>query len=1747
MFMHVSNPSNSPRQSALAILLFISGLLWVGADTALVPTDLRCEMRDSPLGIGDAAPRLSWKLQSAGGVRGELQSAYQLQVGSTPGAADLWDSGKVVSGRTVDVLYGGTALASGQKCHWRVRVYDGADQASTWSSDAVWSMGLLTPGNWMAEWIGHDEAYILTPQEESENALFNTSGLQWVSVQGQSAQDGVHQSILRKTIVLQAGPVITNAVMALHADNRCKLYVNGQQMTEVALRWEKTARINVTPWVQTGSNVVVLAATSDDAQRPATAIGRLVVQYNDGSVTTIPVDTSWKAAAWPAGDWWTVSYDASSWGSPSAGGSPWGTPAINDTARVPVPYLRKGFDVSDPVTRATVYVTALGAYELRLNGQKVGDDVLTPGWTDFRKRVYYQTYDVTALVQGGSNTLAALLGDGWYASNLAFRGQRLNYDGKPRLLAQLELEFSNGTTQTIVSDGSWTASYGPIRFSDLLLGEEYDARLELPGWDTPGFDDSGWDPVDTGLEMESLRYTNVTALVASEVTNNQLNLLVNNTTMGGDPSFGTMKTLQIVYQIGGEPNQTQTFEEDTTAVLDGGGQTLTIVEALYGDPVAIANPDGPVVMAAVTDPSRPTGMLPAVSLTEPKPGRYTFDLGQNMVGWVRLNINGSVGDRVTVRHGEMLNPDGTVYVANLRGANSTDFYVFGTIGAAVYEPKFTFHGFRYVELTGLSVPPTLSSVTGIVVNSDMRQTGDFSCSSPLVNQLFSNIIWGQKGNYLEVPTDCPQRDERLGWTGDTEFFVPTAVYNYDVQSFFRRYMVTLCQDSQFSDGGYANVAPDLGAGGRAAAWQDAAWICPYVIYRNYGDTNIIGNHYESWQAFGDFLDSYAVNYVIDGLPGDFGDWVNLGGGATGRVIDTAFYAYYAQAMSEMAAAIGKNTDAAAYAALHANIVAAFATFFNPDGSFADDSSQTGYALAFTLGLVPDSIRTQVSQKFADSIAAFGNHLATGFIGTPRLLPALHLAGRDDLAYALLLEETYPSWLYQVTLGATTMWERWDGWTPQTGFQTIGMNSFNHYAFGAVGEYLYGCVGGISPASPGYETVQIQPVPGLGLTWASTSYDSVRGNIATAWTNSGGTFDLDTVIPPNTTALVYVPTTNAPGVTEGGVAAANAPGVTYVGLSNNYAIFSVGSGHYQWSSAYGIPESPGPVITTTNEVGTTVPFTPTWSLVTNGSLIAGKQPTSTTGNFNHEAQLGTRSVNSLTAGDSLEIDTGSGTTSPNYVTCGNSAGTSVTYTLTGSPNGYTLTNIVVYGGWGDNGRDQQAYTLYYSTVSSPANFISLATVSYNSTIGAGMPSATRVSITHSTGVLAENVVALKFDFSTPSSENGYCGYGELTVFGSVSAPPPNIPVMVANTQPSLANMVLGDEVTFSAAFQSVAPVSYQWQKISAGATNSLPDEINPTLVLPNLQLVDSGWYRLVASNASGTAASSPAPLSVASPPTPVGNVIISTANQTGLGGNTFHPTWTIATNGSLIAGAPPDTATGDFSKEVDGRDVNTLTIAHDLGLTQIVGNPGIPITTSTNYVTCGNGSGSGALLIYSLPDGTNGYNLTNITVYGGWSDNGRDQQVYMVSYSTVETPSIFVPLTTVDFNPVVAGNIQSATRVSLLPGQGALATNVTAVKFDFTSPASENGFCGYAGIAVFGALNIPSAIPATLAAWILNSDTIHLEISALVIGRSYTVESTTTLLSAIWDAETNLVATSEVFSADFLTSTHQQKFYRVVGY
>ena len=1056
---------------------------------ALVPAHLRCEYRVNPEGIGEPAPRLGWELGATADARGVRQTAYRIMVASSPellasGQGDLWDTGKVASDATQQIVYGGKPLGSRRQCWWQVSVWDEAGRESDRSAPARWSMGLLQPADWQAQWIGLDTAAPADGTELNNEARARLQKKRWAFASLDVSKTAPLMASVRGVLTLPPEKKLVRAALALTPDQVCEVTVNGKPIGEVT-RWEQMRPVDITAALRSGENAIGLAITQYDGYQPA-ALGEVELQFADGSAQVVPVDAAWKFATNAPAGWDLPGFADGGWQpllvDPQRR-NPWDGPPQTFTDYLsPAPFLRKTFMVSKPVRRATIYSTALGVYELQLNGARVGTDYLTPGWTEFRSRVQYQTYDVTAQVREGANAFGAILGDGWYASVLSYTGQRYFYGGYPRLLAQLEIEYANGTRETIASDGSWRAATGPIRSADLMMGCTYDARLRQDDWAQPNFEDSAWQPVATGLRP----------LDAQKPL----------------PAFA--------------------------------------------------------IEAANADAARITGELPARTVTEPRPGAWTFDLGQDIAGWVRLKVRGHAGQKIMVRHGEVLNPNGTLYTSNLRGANATDIYYLRGDGEETLEPLFTFHGFRYVEVTGLDTKPGLDAVTGVVVGSPMERTGEFECSSPLVNQLVRNIAWSQRGNFLEVPTDCPQRDERAGWTGDAQFFIGTAAYNADVAAFFTRWLTTLVQDSQLPSGAMANVAPKFGSLWASAGWGgDAAIRCVYTIYHVYGDTRIVERNFD---ALARYLAWLGGGRKDGGLTlRTLGDHLNLGGGADLDVIQRAYLANLSALMAEMAAAIGRTNDAMRFQAQSEEVKAAFERdFILPDGSITN-SGQTAYALAFTMDLVPAEMKAKVAEKFVGELQKSDWHLATGFIGTPRLLPGLHLAGRDDVAYRLLLQETYPSWLFPVKNGATTLWERWDGWTPDKGFQTIAMNSFNHYSFGAVGEYLYRQVAGIDTDGPGFRKIIIRPAIAAGLTNAQAAYGSPAGHIESAWRIDGKHLYLNVTIPPNTTATVYVPASAADLVTESGQPAARSIGVSLLRSEDGVAVFNVGSGKYQFES------------------------------------------------------------------------------------------------------------------------------------------------------------------------------------------------------------------------------------------------------------------------------------------------------------------------------------------------------------------------------------------------------------------------------------------------------------------------------------------------------------------------------------------------------------------------------------------------------
>lgn len=896
--------------SVLTLMLLVSFFSAFSAVKTEVK-DLLCEYHSNPIGIDILKPRLSWKIISAN--ENVMQTAYEIKVTDlTAKGKLLWNSGKVESDQSVNVIYEGPALKSMQRISWQVRIWDNQNKVTAWSSPASWEMGILEPESWKASWI------------------------------------------------------------------------------------------------------------------------------------TMPSEKEFKGSK-------------------------------------PAQYFRKDFATTKKVASARIYATSLGLYQLFINGKKVSTDLFTPGWTSYKNRVQYQTYDVTSMIQS-RNALGVMLGDGWFRGNIGWGNESGYYGTKLALLAQLQLTYSDGSYELIGTDQSWKVSNGAILQSDIYNGETYDARLEMKGWDSAGFNESSWGKV--GL-----------------------------------------------------------FEWTKKNLVAPQGVPVNAVEEIK----------------------------PVKLITTPK-GETVFDMGQNMVGWVRLNIQGKKGDQITLKFAEVLDKEGNFYTENLRAAKATDLYILKGEGKEVYEPHFTFHGFRFVKIEGLANQPTLDQITGVVIHSAMQPTGTFSCSNPMINQLQHNIQWGQKGNFLDVPTDCPQRDERLGWTGDAQVFSMTAAFNFDVAPFYTKWMRDVAAD-QLPNGLVPHVIPDvLKGGGGSTAWADVSIVVPWTTYLVYGDKRILEVQYPSMKAWVEYMKNRAGEDLLWTGDFHFGDWLAFAttrsdypGATTEKdLIATAYFSYSSGLLGKIARIIGKNEDAEKYTALSGNIKKAFLNaFVTPSGRMVSHT-QTAYSLALAFDLLPADLVPKAAGFLAEDVKKMG-HLTTGFVGTPLLCKTLSKFGYEDLAFMLLNRQKYPSWLYPVTQGATTIWERWDGQKPDGSFQDVGMNSFNHYAYGAIGEWLYRYVAGldVDAEKAGYKHILLEPHPGGELTNASAEFNSLYGKIKSAWKIEGGSLLYEVNVPANTAATVTLPTSSADAVKLNGLPLAES---VKSGLKINGSKISlnIGSGNYTFS-------------------------------------------------------------------------------------------------------------------------------------------------------------------------------------------------------------------------------------------------------------------------------------------------------------------------------------------------------------------------------------------------------------------------------------------------------------------------------------------------------------------------------------------------------------------------------------------------------
>ncbi|RIJ76791.1 hypothetical protein D1871_10525, partial [Nakamurella silvestris] len=1090
---------------------------------APVPTvsALRTNSIENPLGIAGTAPLLSWQLSSAG--RGVTQGRYEIHVASSEAglaAPDVWNSGTVTSAQSLDVLYAGPALTSRTRYYWSVKVWDADGTASAWSAPAWFETAMLSTAEWTSSWIGVDSSfgpewtnYSVDLDFTLKNAAFGVflrSQTNGAAYMWQINLETAGQPKLRPHRRLPGGGYALIAEKNINVDlslpHHLKLTVDGSTIiTEIdGVEVDRRTDTNIS----TPGGIGFRTSGAESA-----LIDNVKVTNKAGAVL---LDTGF-----PVGD---ATFNG---GTVTDGKLAISGGEIFQVRNAGAQLFRKDItlDPAKTVKSARIYAAAQGVYELSLNGHRVGDQELAPGWTDYRTRIQYQTYDVTNQVTGGANVLGASLAKGWFAGNLAIFGPN-KYGSSTSVIAQLRVDYTDGSSAVLGTDGTWKTSNGPIVSADLLNGETFDGRTAAAqtGWNTAGFDASSW---------------------------------------------------------------------GTAVVTDAA-------------PKARLQPQ-------LDQPVRVTEHRTAKAINSPTAGVYLYDMGQNMVGKVALTLTGAAGQTAKIRYGEVLNQDGTLYTDNLRSAKVTDYYTFATGQPETYTPTFTFHGFRYVEISGVAAAPAASALTGLVMGTDGDLTSTLDSSSALVNQLHSNIVWGQRGNFLSIPTDTPARDERMGWTGDINVFARTAVYNMDSQAFLTKWLTDL-RDSQRADGAFPSVSPlipgSFDGGYGNAGWADAGVNVPYQLWQAYGDTGVIRQNYTAMTKYVDYLAATSTNFIRGG--GSYNDWLNLSDDTPANVVGTAFVAKSARQLAEMAGVLGNTADQTKYQTLYSNIRTAFAAqFIAADGTVTGDS-QTAYILALNNDLVPAAKADAVAAKFVATIVRRDVHLSTGFLGVDGLLPALTRIGRTDLAYRLLQNTDYPSWGYEIGKGATTIWERWNSIMPDGTFGPVDMNSFNHYAYGAVGEWMYETSAGVSALAPGFGQILIAPQPGKGITSLDYSHQTRYGTVKSSWNTGGDGFSLDVSVPANTTAKVRIPAKNVQAVFEGGLAAAKAAGVTGLVDDGDTVTVSVGSGDYHFA-----------VDATASSIGSAVTAFESLNTLAAGSGISADQKS-------HIAQARTTAVTTLNA-------------------------------------------------------------------------------------------------------------------------------------------------------------------------------------------------------------------------------------------------------------------------------------------------------------------------------------------------------------------------------------------------------------------------------------------------------------------------------------------------------------------------------------
>lgn len=1034
---------------------------------------LKVDYLESPLGLENSRPRFSWRLESE--ARNVRQSAYRIVVASSKKGllarrGDLWDSGKIKSKKSLCIHYEGRPLTSRQRCWWTVQVWDERDISDSCSEMSYWEMGLLDPKDWTAQWLAVEDHVARADRE---------AGLHWIW--GSKSTDERSRKF-RFTFSLPA------------ASKSGQLLAVSSEMTKMVGIWVDGVALGATdapgtwltlPPLGEGPHTLALevkAPAIPDVTvraRGATSFMRFELQ-NEGTFRVSSV-SGWKTSLDAASNWYGPDYDDRAWAVAESAASdyqPWpATPALQ---------LRRTFHLEKTIIQARLYATALGAYEARLNGQRVGNALLTPEPAQYAERVLYRVYDVTPLVVKGENALGLIVGDGWYASYESDTG-RFPWAPPPRrVLAQVEIVFADGTQELVTTGPGWRVAESPIRSSEILIGEVYDARLEQPGWDQAGFDDSSWSSAEIA-EKPSCRLT-----------------------------------------------------------------------------------------AEISPPIRATRILKPCSISTPQAGVHRIDFGQNFAGWCRLRARGPRDTRVELKFAELPEEFGSTDWLSMGNPKRDVFILSGEVDGEIFEPHFTYRGFRYVEVTGLSAPPTEADVQGIVVHSDLAETGRFITNVPLIEHIWRNTLWSQRSNFVGIPTDCPSREQR-GYLGDAAAFWDAAAFNMDICAFTARQM-TNAVDNQRADGSFPIAAPEPRDGfffssedGSTPGWADGGIIMPWTVWRRYGDLSVIERN---WEAMNRYVNS-IVDYNPDGLwrhkrGRDLGDWFTPGQVGTNpndttprELIGTAYWAHSAHLLAQMSDAIGRAADAARLRALSVRVRRAFnQTFVKPDGTVAN-GSQTCYVLALKFDLLPDKLRVLAAGRLAEDVRNRGVALTTGFLGTPFILDVLTDAGYADLAYGLLLRTEYPSWGYMIAQGASTMLETWSG-ELELEDHSVHTMSQNHYGLGAVCGFLFRRVAGIDAAAPGFETITIHPALDARIKYAGAIYDSVMGRISTSCSQtSEGCFTLKVTIPANVAARIHLPASANARIQESRRDVSTLTDLRLIERSHKEVLLEVGSGSYEF--------------------------------------------------------------------------------------------------------------------------------------------------------------------------------------------------------------------------------------------------------------------------------------------------------------------------------------------------------------------------------------------------------------------------------------------------------------------------------------------------------------------------------------------------------------------------------------------------------